>query len=76
MIKGIVHIDFNDISEAIPSFLIIVLIPLTFSIIDGIAFGFISYVIMKIATKKYKDISIVMYLIAFTFVVYLLLSTI
>ena len=76
MIKGIVHIDFNDISEAIPSFLIIVLIPLTFSIIDGIAFGFISYVIMKIATKKYKDISIVMYLIAFTFVIYLLLSTI
>ncbi|MDV4151653.1 NCS2 family permease [Clostridium sp. AL.422] len=76
MIKGIVHIDFNDISEAIPSFLIIVLIPLTFSIIDGIAFGFISYVIMKIATKKYKDISIVMYLIAFTFIIYLLLSTI
>lgn len=76
MIKGIVHIDFNDISEAIPSFLIIVLIPLTFSIIDGIAFGFISYTIMKIATKKYKDVSIVMYLISFTFIVYLLLNTI
>ncbi len=76
MIKGIVHIDFNDISEAIPSFLIIVLIPLTFSIIDGIAFGFISYTIMKIATKKYKDISIVMYLISFTFIIYLLLNTI
>ena len=76
MIKGIVHIDFNDISEAIPSFLIIVLIPLTFSIIDGIAFGFISYTIMKIATKKHKDISIVMYLISLTFIVYLLLNTI
>ena len=76
MIKGIVHIDFNDISEAIPSFLTIVLIPLTFSIIDGIAFGFISYTIMKIATKKYKDISIVMYLISLTFIIYLLLNTI
>lgn len=76
MIKGIIHIDFNDISEAIPSFLIIVLIPLTFSIIDGIAFGFISYTIMKIATKKYKDISIVMYLISFTFIIYLLLNAI
>lgn len=76
MIKGIVHIDFDDISEAIPSFLIIVLIPLTFSIIDGIAFGFISYTIMKIATKKYKDISIVMYLISIIFIVYFLLSTI
>ncbi|WP_308780143.1 NCS2 family permease [uncultured Clostridium sp.] len=76
MIKGIIHIDFNDISEAIPSFLIIVLIPLTFSIIDGIAFGFISYTIMKIATKKYKNISIVMYLISFTFIIYLLLNAI
>ena len=76
MIKGIIHIDFNDISEAIPSFLIIVLIPLTFSIIDGIAFGFISYTIMKIATKKYKDISIVMYLISFTFIIYFLLNAI
>ena len=76
MIKGIIHIDFNDISEAIPSFLIIVLIPLTPSIIDGIAFGFISYTIMKIATKKYKDISIVMYLISFTFIIYLLLNAI
>lgn len=76
MIKGIIHIDFNDISEAIPSFLIIVLIPLTFSIIDGIAFGFISYTIMKIATKKYKDITIVMYLISFTFIIYFLLNAI
>ncbi|MBE6055035.1 MAG: NCS2 family permease [Clostridium sartagoforme] len=76
MIKGIVHIDFNDISEAIPSFLVIVLIPLTFSIIDGIAFGFISYTIMKVATKKHKDISIVMYLISFTFIIYFLLNTI
>lgn len=76
MIKGIVHIDFNDISEAIPSFLIIILIPFTFSIIDGIAFGFISYTIMKIATRKTKDISIVMYIISFIFIIYFLLSTI
>ena len=76
MIKGIVHIDFNDISEAIPNFLIIVLIPLTFSIIDGIAFGFISYTIMKIATKKSKDISVTMYLVSFIFILYFILNTI
>lgn len=76
MIKGIVHIDFNDISEAIPNFLIIVLIPLTFSIIDGIAFGFISYTIMKIATKKSKDISSTMYIVSFIFILYFILNTI
>lgn len=76
MIKGIVHIDFNDISEAIPSFLIIVLIPLTFSIIDGIAFGFISYTVMKLATKKSKEISTTMYIISFIFILYFVLNSI
>lgn len=76
MIKGIVNIDFNDISEAIPSFLIIVLIPLTFSIVDGIAFGFISYTIMKIITKKKDQLSIVMYIISFIFIVYFVLHSI
>ncbi|MDB1923475.1 NCS2 family permease [Clostridium tertium] len=76
MIKGIVNIDFNDISEAIPSFLIIVLIPLTFSIVDGIAFGFISYTIMKLITKKKDQLSIVMYIISFIFIVYFILHSI
>ena len=76
MIKGIVNIDFNDISEAIPSFLIIVLIPLTFSIVDGIAFGLISYTIMKLITKKKDQLSIVMYIISFVFIVYFILHSI
>ncbi|WP_291652370.1 NCS2 family permease [Clostridium sp.] len=76
MIKGIVNIDFNDISEAIPSFLIIVLIPLTFSIVDGIAFGFISYTIMKLITKKKEQLSIVMYIISIVFIVYFILHSI
>lgn len=76
MIKGIVHIDFNDISEAIPSFLIIVLIPLTFSIVDGIAFGFISYTLMKLVTKKKEQLSLVMYIISFIFIVYFILHSI
>jgi adenine/guanine/hypoxanthine permease len=76
MIKGIVHIDFNDISEAIPAFLIIVLIPLTFSIVDGIAFGFISYTIMKFITKKKDQLSITMYIISFIFIVYFILHSI
>lgn len=73
MIKGIVHINFDDISEAIPNFLIITIMPFTSSIIDGIAFGFISYVIMKLLTKNKKQISIPMYLISLIFVFYYIL---
>ena len=76
MIKGVIHINFNDISESIPCFLIIVLIPLTFSIIDGIAFGFISYTIMKLGTRKSKEISMTMYIISFIFILYFILNTI
>lgn len=73
MIKGIVHINFDDISEAIPNFLIITIMPLTFSIIDGIAFGFISYVIMKLITKNKKYISFPMYIISIIFIFYYIL---
>ena len=76
MIKGIVHINFEDISEAIPCFLIIILMPLTFSIIDGIAFGFISYVLMKLITKNKEQISIPMYIVSLIFVFYYVLISI
>ncbi|GAB6170192.1 NCS2 family permease [Clostridium carnis] len=76
MIQGITKIDFSDFSEAIPNFLIIILIPLTFSIVDGIAFGFMSYTLMKLFTKKQKEISIPMYIISIIFLLYFLLHNI
>tara|TARA_B100001093_G_scaffold352808_1_gene337300 strand:+ start:1167 stop:1343 length:177 start_codon:yes stop_codon:yes gene_type:complete len=44
--------------ELLPALIIIIMIPLTFSIANGIAIGFISYVILKIATGKRYDISL------------------
>lgn len=76
MIKSITSIDFNNLSEAIPAFLVIVLIPLTFSIIDGIAFGFISYPLIKIFANKRKDISKTMYIISFVFIFYYIITSI
>ena len=67
MIKNITHVDFNDFTEAFPAFLIIAMIPLTFSIVDGIAFGFISYPLVKIFNKKHKEVSIPMYIVACMF---------
>ena len=56
--------DFNDFTEAIPAFLTIILMPLTYSISIGLSFGFISYVILKLAMGKVKDISVLMWIIA------------
>lgn len=64
MFKNMKQIDFNDFTEAIPAFLTIILMPLTFSIAVGLSFGFISYVLLKAATGKFKDVSILMWIIA------------
>ena len=76
MIKGITNINFSDVSEAIPCFLTIILIPFTFSIIDGIAFGFISYTLIKFFTNKRKEISPAVYLTSLVFLLYLILNSI
>lgn len=64
MFKNIKEIKFNDFSEGIPAFLTIILMPLTFSISIGLSFGFISYVLLKAVSGKFKDVSILMWIIA------------
>jgi AGZA family xanthine/uracil permease-like MFS transporter len=64
MMQNIVKIDFSDPTEGIPAFFAIVMMPLTYSIAEGIVFGVLSYVILKLATGKQKDISVAMYIIA------------
>ena len=74
MFKNIKEIDFNDFTEAIPAFLTIVLMPLTFSISIGLSFGFISYVILKLAVGKASNVSLLMWGIAVLSVLNLYLS--
>ncbi len=64
MFKSIKEIDFNDFTEAIPAFLTILLMPLTYSISTGLSFGFISYIILKIAVGKIDSIAWLMWAIA------------
>ena len=74
MFKNIKEIDFNDFTEAIPAFLTIILMPLTYSISIGLSFGFISYVILKLVVGKANKISILMWAIATLSLVNLYLS--
>ena len=72
MMESISKIEWNDITEAFPAFVTIIGIPLTGSINDGIAFGFIFYVVLKLSKKQWKDIHPLMYLFAVLFIIQLL----
>ena len=64
MIQGIVHIEWDDITEAVPAFLTIVFMPFSYSIADGIAMGFISYALIKLFTGKAKSVPYMVWIIA------------
>ena len=68
-------IDFSDFTNALPAFLTIIMMPLTSSIANGFAFGFISYTIMKLFAGQYKQISWIMYLVSIAFLINLALRS-
>jgi len=74
MMKEIKRIDFGNMEEAFPSFIIIVMIALSYSISTGLAFGFISFVLIKLASGKIRDVKPTMYVIAALCVVFLTLD--
>ena len=57
MLSGMENLNWSSSTELLPALVIIVMIPLTFSIADGIALGFLTYVILKISKAQLKDIS-------------------
>ena len=56
MIKQVVHVAWDDATEAIPAFLTLVIMPLAVSITDGIAFGFISLSLLKLCTGRGREV--------------------
>lgn len=67
MLQSVKQIDFQDLTEGFPAFLVIVMIPFSYSIADGIAFGFIAYPLVKLALGKAKEVSAPLYIIAALF---------
>lgn len=70
MAATITDIDFEDYTESIPAFMTIIMMPLTFSISEGIMFGVVSYVGLKLLTGKYKEVTKVAYALAALFVLW------
>ena len=70
MAQDLKNLNYDDFSEFFPCFAVIITIPLTYSIIDGIAIGFILYPLCKIFTKKYKEVKLPMYICGLIFLIY------
>jgi len=69
MMKCVTFINWEDITEAIPAFLTIIIMPLTMSITEGIAFGFISYSLLKLVTGKAKEVHWLIYFFSVLFII-------
>ncbi len=68
MAAPVKEIDWDDYSEAIPAFVTMLLMPLAYSISDGIMLGMISYVVINALTGKFKKVSVTMWILAVLFV--------
>ncbi|MGQ1946437.1 NCS2 family permease [Geofilum sp. OHC36d9] len=68
MMSPIMKINFDDYTESIPAFLTVVMMPLAYSIAEGIVFGILAFVFLKLFSGKTRDISIVMYILAILFI--------
>ncbi|MBN1142368.1 MAG: NCS2 family permease [Deltaproteobacteria bacterium] len=64
MLSPVKEIDLDDYTEAIPAFLAMIAMPLTYSIADGIIFGILSYTVLKVITGRAREVSLVTYGVA------------
>lgn len=74
MMEAVAKINFSDYSEAVPAFITIASMPFTYSISNGIALGFISYVLIKALSGQARQVSPVMYVLALFFLVFFITS--
>jgi AGZA family xanthine/uracil permease-like MFS transporter len=68
MMSPIKEIDFADFTESIPAFITIIFMPLTYSISEGIVFGMLSYILLKVFTGKAGQVNILTYIVGLIFI--------
>lgn len=74
MVMSVKEIPFEDFTEAFPAYAMMAVMPLSFSIASGLAFGFIAYPLLKLASGRRREVSIPMYVIAAFFLLYFILQ--
>jgi AGZA family xanthine/uracil permease-like MFS transporter len=68
MMGGMAHIDWDEATDSIPAIVTAIMMPLTFSVADGIALGFITYVVLKAGTGRHREISISLWVLCAIFI--------
>lgn len=69
MMRELIEVDWTEITEAAPAALTALMMPFTYSIANGLAFGFISYAVLKTATGKFREVHLATWLVAILFVI-------
>jgi AGZA family xanthine/uracil permease-like MFS transporter len=69
MLRELVDVQWQDVTEAVPAALAAILMPFTYSIANGLAFGFISYAVLKLATGRAKEVHAATWTVAGLFLV-------
>ncbi|WP_299497141.1 NCS2 family permease [uncultured Shewanella sp.] len=67
MVEELAKVKWQDITEAAPAFVTAIMMPFSFSITDGIALGFMSYVIIKLGSGRYKELNLCVWVVALAF---------
>ena len=75
MMEPVLKIDFSDVTEALPAFLAIIMMPLTYSIANGLIWGILGYVVVKLLSGRSREVSPVMWVLALLFVVNIVVSS-
>ncbi|NYI02251.1 NCS2 family permease [Cupriavidus plantarum] len=68
MLRELVDIEWNDVTEAVPAVLTALGMPFTYSVANGVAFGFITYAALKLLTGRARDVPVIVWIIALVFV--------
>lgn len=74
MMSPIKEVELSDVTEALPAFLTIIMMPLTYSISEGISFGILSYILLKVTTGKAKEVNYMTYIVGAIFLLKILVS--
>ena len=74
MLSGLVHIEWDDLSEAAPVAVVCLLMPLTFSIAEGIAMGFVTYAAIKLLSGKAREVHVGVWILAIIFLLKFILT--
>lgn len=69
MMRELIEVDWAEITEAAPAALTALMMPFTYSIANGLAFGFISYAVLKTLTGRFREVHLATWLVAILFVI-------